>query len=126
MIGPIYTATLTGKLIIDLKVLAGAVNASCPNISIQKLISGFYFEDDLLNFNNFISFGEEIGIRLKYCVFTKILLNFNIDYFHLSPQFKYTETTTYAGNPPVFAQRISSVSCPISLLNVTFGLGYKF
>lgn len=70
-----------------------------------------------------VAFAFDIGMSLRYFPTSKLILGVNLDYLQAYPTFSPSQVFTQNGNSSF---SFTSAYCPISLLNLSLAIGYRF
>ncbi len=136
ILGGLYVTYPIGRLSIDGRVMIGALLNSLPEQAYGKVDSAGNQTVYDLQTSYPASFAIDAGIGIR-CLLAKIgrrqlCAMVNIDYLYSKVSYTTTQVvdyTPFANNPySNYYETDNSVSghLPISLMNITFGLGYQF
>jgi hypothetical protein len=135
ILGGFYTTYPVGRLSVDGRVMIGALLNSLPEQAYgqENLTTSDIWEYDLQT-SYPVSFAVDAGIGLRYMVAKvigkQVCLMVNVDYLYSNVSYNTTQYEAFQpGNQPnnsiQYANTITG-HLPISLLNITFGIGYQF
>lgn len=122
----VYLRIRNEKVHVDFKTLIGTSIGQSPDLQFYQNITNVGTSQYEIFSSYAASVAFDLGIQLGYKISKKIDVSIGADFFTTSLTFNTSENVVWSPSAYGGTEKVLMIDCPISLLNIGFGVGYSF